>query len=270
MATAKQEEGVDLQTPRGADHAVDESDDADGDFVNLQKTLSQKRRAAKESSDGRLQRVFPFPFLPNIRPLTSSDSASCVALENAAFPHPDHRASPEKFEYRLATCPELSLGIFCTVIPAQAKGWDIETLATARPVETDRPDKAVSVLLAHIVSTRCHGDTVSDRDMDYPKDWRTRGGRAAEVGHQESGRTVALHSLAVSPKLQGCGLGKMIMKSYLQQMSNSGLADSVALICQDYLVSYYERFGFKHIGESKAQFGGGGWHDMIFELSSQT
>jgi hypothetical protein len=28
-------------------------------------------------------------------------------------------------------------------------------------------------------------------------------------------------------------------------------------------MSYYERSGFKHLGESKAQFGGGGWHDMV-------
>ncbi len=30
-----------------------------------------------------------------------------------------------------------------------------------------------------------------------------------------------------------------------------------------HLVSYYERSGYKHLGESKAQFGGGGWHDMV-------
>lgn len=37
-------------------------------------------------------------------------------------------------------------------------------------------------------------------------------------------------------------------------------------IPKQYLVSYYERFGFKHAGKSKAQFGGGGWHDMVFDL----
>lgn len=30
-----------------------------------------------------------------------------------------------------------------------------------------------------------------------------------------------------------------------------------------YLVAYYQRFGFQHMGESKAEFGGGGWHDMV-------
>lgn len=84
------------ETPRTNDQAVDESDDADGEFVTLQKTISQKRRAAKESPESRLQKAFPFPYLPLVRPLTISDCPSCVALENAAFPQPEHRASPEK------------------------------------------------------------------------------------------------------------------------------------------------------------------------------
>jgi hypothetical protein len=73
----------------------------------------------------------------------------------------------------------------------------------------------------------------------------------------------------------------MIVKAYIQQMNNSGLADRIALLCQDvclflsgvswliidnfpqYLVNYYERFGFQSKGASPAQFGGGGWHDMV-------
>ncbi|KAK4231304.1 hypothetical protein QBC38DRAFT_243883 [Podospora fimiseda] len=260
-----QEEGScpTLETAQDTDQAVDESSDVDGDFAQLQKTISQKRRAAKDDPEARLKQALPFPFLPNIRPLTASDWESCVALEKAAFPDPAHRASPEKFKYRLTTCPELSLGVFCTVIPAQAKGWSIETLAHAKPVETDRADGAVSVLLAHIVSTRCRGQVISDSDMDYPKDWRARGGRSADVGHQDSGRTVGIHSLAVLPKVHGCGIGRMILKSYIQQMQSSGMADRVALICQDYLVSYYDRFGFRTLGPSKATFGGGGWTDMV-------
>jgi hypothetical protein len=68
----------------------------DQEFVTLQKTLSQKRRHAKECAESRIQQILPFPFSPNIRPLTVSDLGSCVALENAAFPNPEHRASPEK------------------------------------------------------------------------------------------------------------------------------------------------------------------------------
>jgi len=126
------------------------------------------------------------------------------------------------------------LGVFLTVIPEQAKKAGLETLSTARPVETGRVDGAVSVLLAHIISTRCRGDIITDADMGYPKDWRTRGGRTDEnLGHQEAGRTVGVHSLAVLPRLHRCGIGQMIMKAFLDQMKNSGLVDRVALICQD-------------------------------------
>lgn len=146
-----------------------------------------------------------------------------------------------QFEYRLTTCPELSLGVFCTVVPDHAKDFQVETLAAAHPVETDRPDHAVSVLLAHIIATASDSAVVTDKDMSIPGDWRASHGKKAEVGHQEGGRTVCIHSLAVSPKLHGCGLGKLIMKSYLQQINNSSAADRVALICQD--VSYMDRLG---------------------------
>ena len=126
------------------------------------------------------------------------------------------------------------MGVFLTVIPEQAKKAGLETLSTAQPVETGRVDGAVSVLLAHIISTRCRGDIITDADMGYPKDWRTRGGRTDEnLGHQEAGRTVGIHSLAVLPRLHRCGIGQMIMKAFLDQMKNSGLVDRVALICQD-------------------------------------
>ncbi len=119
------------------------------------------------------------------------------------------------------------------MVPKEAKDLGLETLDMARPVETDRENKAVSVLLAHIVSTMAHGRVVADGDMDYPRDWKVAPGKQAKVGHQATGRTVALHSLAVSPKLHGRGLGKLIVKSFLQQINDSGTADRVALICQD-------------------------------------
>jgi hypothetical protein len=89
------------------DQAVDESSDVDGDFASLQKLMSQKRRAAKDSPENRLHKALPFltTFSPNIRPLTISDLESAIALENAAFPNPDHRASPEKARPRTLIRP---------------------------------------------------------------------------------------------------------------------------------------------------------------------
>lgn len=136
--------------------------------------------------------------------------------------------------------------------------------------------------------------------MDYPDNYKavksessnsTDAGRT--IGHQETGRTICIHSLAVHPRLQGVGLGKLIVFSYMQQVKNSRIADRVALICEEvksnarlffspfplfsdaakgltapcrkiqYLVNYYKRFGFTHVGPSNANFGGGGWHDMV-------
>lgn len=223
-----------------------------------QQEMNQQKWESKDEKQA-IQKVLPFTFAPNIRPLTMDDFESAVALEHAAFP-PEHRASREKvciipsvllepappvrslnslllttlqIEYRLTACPELSMGLFCTAPPEKAKEAGLETAEAAKPVETDRADGAVSVLLAHIISTASNNKVVTDDDMLYPKDWKTSGLTGHKVGHQQDGRMVAIHSLAVSPKVQGCGLGKLIMKAYLQQMQQSGVADSVAILCQD-------------------------------------
>ncbi|KAI1180746.1 hypothetical protein F4777DRAFT_573975 [Nemania sp. FL0916] len=227
--------------------AIDDSEDLPDDFVELQKTRSSERRRRLSKTHG-VQDLLPFPFSPLIRPLAISDLESC-------------------FVYRLTACPELCMGVYCTVVPSKAEGWEIDTLSTAHPVETGRDDGAVSVLLAHIIATRSHDRIVTDESMDYPRDYqetRANGSNKnkSRLGHQETGRTICIHSLAVHPKLQGVGVGKLILISYLQQIMSSALADRVALICKDYLVSYYTRFGFSHLGPSEAKFSGGGWHDM--------
>ncbi|KAI0011273.1 polyamine acetyltransferase [Xylariaceae sp. FL0662B] len=248
--------------------AIDDTEDLPDNFVDIQKTISDSRRRQSHGKKG-ISEILPFRYAPNIGPLTISDLESCTVLETAAFTNPKHRATKEKIEYRLLACPELSLGLFCTVVPANAGGFEIDTLATARPVETGRSDGAVSVLMAHIIGTRSNDERVTEAAMDYPRDFRTnrrRNTTGEGPGHLETGRTICLHSLAVHPKLHGCGLGKLIMKSYLQLIKNSRMADRVSLICQEYLINYYVRFGFKHLGPSQAKFGGGDWHDMTFEL----
>lgn len=75
----------------------DDDDDLDDDLVQLARIQSAKRREGKEKAqENRIQEILPFPFAPNIRPLGISDLRSVVALENAAFQAPQHRASPEK------------------------------------------------------------------------------------------------------------------------------------------------------------------------------
>lgn len=139
-----------------------------------------------------------------------------------------------QFEYRLSRCSYLCFGVFCTITPEQAADFELETTSVSHPVESGRKDGARHVLCAHIVSTMGRGPVVTDEDMDWPRNWRDAdASRDAQVGHREDGRTVCVHSLAVSPKLQGCGLGKLAMMSYLQIMNESGIADRVALIAQE-------------------------------------
>lgn len=79
------------------DDAAIDDEEADEEFAELQRTMSSKRRDNKEKvKENRIQEILPFPFAPNIRPLGISDLRSTVALENAAFSDPKHRASPEK------------------------------------------------------------------------------------------------------------------------------------------------------------------------------
>lgn len=137
------------------------------------------------------------------------------------------------------------------------------TAETSTPVYSGAP-KRKAVLLGHIVATKSTTMVVTDDDMAYP----TAENPDPKLGHKEEGRTVCIHSLAILPQYQGKGLGKTLMKAYLQRMESSGVADNVALIAHDHLVPYYESFGFENKGKSKAQFGGGGWIDMVKHLES--
>jgi predicted N-acetyltransferase YhbS len=87
------------------------------------------------------------------------------------------------------------------------------------------------------------------------------------LGNKEEGRTVAIHSLAVLPEFQHKGLGSTIMKAYLDRLAKQDVADKAALIAHEEMIPYYEKFGFKCLGKSEAQFGGGGWFDMVKEIS---
>ena len=136
------------------------------------------------------------------------------------------------------------------------------TAASAHPPDSTNPENK-GILLAHVVSTKCDSEVVTDESMDLPSDWRQGVSEYDRRGHQEKGRTIALHSLGVLPAYQRIGLGRTILKSYIQRTETAGVADRIALIAHGPLVEYYEAFGFVNKGESAAQFGGGGWNDMV-------
>jgi hypothetical protein len=79
------------------DEAVDDTEDVDDEYVDVQKSISNRRRPS--IGNLRVQEILPFTFSPHVRPLTISDLESCVALENAAFSDPAHRCSREKVSW---------------------------------------------------------------------------------------------------------------------------------------------------------------------------
>lgn len=115
-----------------------------------------------------------------------------------------------------------------------------------------------------VCATKTRNELVSDDDMNVPSNWREQPYPSnATVGHQEEGRTIAIHSLAVEPKFQRRGLGKTLLKAYIQRMQNSGVADRISILTYERLVPFYESVGFENRGASKVQYGGGGWVDMV-------
>ncbi|KAL8769749.1 MAG: hypothetical protein Q9209_004365 [Squamulea sp. 1 TL-2023] len=201
---------------------------------------------------------------PYVQTLTLSDLESCIALENATFPEHE-RCSREKFMYRLTICPELSLGLFSTTAP-NGPTASLPTYTHSRPPDSASPTKK-STLVAQVIATKCASTTVTDESMEYPLDWRTRVSLSERQGHQEHGRTIAIHSLAALPEFRGQGLGKIVMKSYMQRMETSGIADRLALLAHDHLINYYESLGFRNSGKSEVQFGGGEWVDMLYTIT---
>lgn len=177
------------------------------------------------------------------------------------IPNRTNIANPplRQFRYRFSKCPELMLGIFTSHTDNE-----IPTAKTSAPVYTGAP-KRKAVLLGHIIATRTNNSVVGDDDMAIPSpDHPTPDDH--KLGHKEDGRTICVHSLAVLPDYQGHGLGSTLMLAYIQRIELQSLADRLALIAHDHLIPFYEKLGFENKGPSAAQFGGGGWYDMVREL----
>ncbi len=100
-------------------------------------------------------------------------------------------------------------------------------------METSRKNGAVCVLIGHVVATKTNDTLATDDSMSVPEDWESPDPKPSKLGHQEAGRTVVLHSIAVLPAFQGRGLGRTLVMAYMQQINGSGIADRLALIAHD-------------------------------------
>ncbi|SPO05942.1 uncharacterized protein DNG_08631 [Cephalotrichum gorgonifer] len=208
-----------------------------------------------------------------LRALTPSQHAACCAVEDSAFTTEAHRATHEKLAYRISTPSAPSFGFFVPLqqgdsryefLTANIEKSRLDTLTTnvRRDDEDDGP--VPYVLIAHLVSTMGTAPVVEDKDMAFPQNWRDMGADdTSELGHQKGGRTVCLHSLAVIPEVQGAGVGTAAVREYMREMSDGEVGDRVALLCQPELIGFYKKLGFEEKGESKAEFAGGNWTNMV-------
>jgi hypothetical protein len=109
--------------------------------------------------------------------------------------------------------------------------------------------------------------------MGLPPNWKTSSKSSGSPenakdgedpqGHQQTGGTICLHSLAVSKQYQKMGLGSVLMKSYIQRIKDAKIAERIALLAHDHLVKFYEGLGFENMGESNVTSCGGGWNNMV-------
>ena len=111
--------------------------------------------------------------------------------------------------------------------------------------------------------------------MALPANWESKIASSEEEeripeGHEDKGRTIAIHSIAVLPEHQGKKIGSMMVESYVQRMRDSKGADRVAILAHDNLVQFYEKLGFKDTGASDTKFGGGRWKNMVSLVNSIT
>ncbi|KAM0558236.1 hypothetical protein ACHAPJ_004923 [Fusarium lateritium] len=191
-----------------------------------------------------------------VRQLNINDLERSLVVETAAFP-PAEAATREKIEYRLSVCPELCIGLFLR------EGASLpSTIPQDIPFITESTSND-DVLLAHVISTKTTNKPVRDEDMAYPSNWKSDPQADYDVGHKKDGGTIALHALAVSPDYQRSGLGKAIMRAYIERMKQTKTADRISILTYDRLVPYYQKLGFEHYGKSESEYAGIAWHDLV-------
>ncbi|KAJ5691929.1 hypothetical protein N7462_001352 [Penicillium macrosclerotiorum] len=183
---------------------------------------------------------------PYMRPLSLADVKSCVEVENAFIEQ--ERCSEEKFIYRLSQTPELSLGLF---------------------VRTEKGDRHIG----HVIGNRTSFDGITEESMGMPDNWRSlapneqvvRNGKV--VGNEANGNIIAIHSVVTIPEYQGKGIGKAMVKAYIQYMREQRVPEKrFVLIAHDYLVKFYESAGFHNRGKSPCQFAGSVWYDLALDI----
>ena len=80
--------------------------------------------------------------------------------------------------------------------------------------------------------------------------------------HKKDGDYQTVFGLDTLPDYRRQGVGEHLMKGLISISKKRG-KKGIVLTCKDYLVHYYEKFGYKNQGVSKSCHGGAKWNDML-------
>ena len=216
-----------------------------------------------------------------IRPLSICDAEQVHQLENKGF-SPEEACSREGINYRLLACPELCSGIFIRTFTPKYSQFDndlekdVDTTVNQnfnnkpiRNVDLDYlPDDKSSTtserLIGHILSTKIHGDFISEASMKVPEN-----DNDLINGHQESSITIGLHSLVIDPEFRGKHLGILLLHDYVQKLSNQRVARYLTLLCKKKLIPFYSKLGFADLGQGDCRYAGIEWNNMRLILEPE-
>lgn len=80
--------------------------------------------------------------------------------------------------------------------------------------------------------------------------------------HKPNGLYQTVFGLEVLPKYRNMKIASQLMNHFIY-MSKADGKEGIVLTCKDYLVQYYEKFGFENQGVSQSSHGGSKWNDMV-------
>ena len=83
--------------------------------------------------------------------------------------------------------------------------------------------------------------------------------------HDVRGRNMVVFAVGVLPEYRRRGIAASLMSRAIRLAEELG-KEKVLLICKSHLIPYYGRFGFVHVGLSRAKCGGAAWQEMALTL----
>ena len=89
--------------------------------------------------------------------------------------------------------------------------------------------------------------------------------------HDPQGSTLCIHSVVVRESLRRQGLGRRMLRHYVEEVQGKEQVRAIALICKEYLVDFYKQCGFVMVGPSDVEHGADPWYEMrITKLESRS